>query len=171
MNIIEHTELTDKIIDLCKKGTPVIKFGNGNGPTIIVNAGTHGEELASQAAAFKLLNLLANYGDEIKGTIYVIPILFPNTTADNVKVYNGIDPNSVANINGSISNHLVNFAVDLNVDALGDFHCTRHSDLDVGITCLGMIFKESIIFDQFPNVASIAILGLLVVFSCLDIVL
>ena len=135
MNIIEHTELTDKIIDLCKQGTPVIKFGNGNGPTVIINAGTHGEELASQAAAFKLLNLLANYGDEIKGTIYVIPILFPNTTADNVRVYNGIDPNRVANVNGSISNHLVNFAVDLNVDALGDFHCTRHSDLDVGITC------------------------------------
>lgn len=135
MNIIDHTELTDKIIDLCKQGTPVIKFGNGNGPTIIVNAGTHGEELASQAAAFKLLNLLANYGDEINGTIYVIPILFPNATANNVRVYNGINPNSVANINGSISNHLVNFAVDVNANALGDFHCTRHSDSDVGITC------------------------------------
>lgn len=135
MNIIEHTSLTDKIIDLCKQGTPVIKFGNGNGSIIIVNAGIHGAELASQAAAFKLINVLANYGDEINGTIYVVPVIFPNATANNVRVYNGINLNSIANVNGSISNNLVKFALELNANALGDFHCTRHADSDVGVTC------------------------------------
>ena len=44
--------------------------------------------------------------------------------------------NTVSNINGTVSNNLVNFAISINASGLGDFHCTRHSDSDVGITCI-----------------------------------
>ena len=135
MNAIEHTELTDKLIDLCTQGTPYIKFGNGNGKTVVVNVGTHGGELPSQVAGFKLINLLANYGDEINGTIYVIPTLFPESTANNTRIYNGTNLNTVADVNGTLSNYVVSLAVSLNASGLGDFHNTRHSDSDVGITC------------------------------------
>ena len=135
MNAIEHTELVDKLIDLCINGTPYIKFGNGNGKTVVVNVGTHGGELASQVAGFKLINLLANYGDEINGTIYVIPTIFPEATANNTRIYNGTNLNTVANVNGTLSNHIVLFAESVNAAGLGDFHNTRHGDDDVGITC------------------------------------
>ena len=136
MAAIEHTELVDQLIDLCQQGTPYIKFGNGNGKTVVVNVGTHGGELASQVAGFKLINLLANYGGEINGTIYVIPTIFPEATANNTRIYNGINLNTVANVDGTLSNHVVKFAESINADGLGDFHNTRHGDNDVGITCV-----------------------------------
>ena len=136
MNAIEHTQLTDKLIDLCTQGSPYIKFGNGNGKTVVMVVGTHGGELASQAAGFKLINLLANYGDEIDGTIYIFPTIFPEATANNTRIYNGINLNSVADVNGTISNSIVKFAQSVNAVGLGDFHNTRHGDSDVGITCI-----------------------------------
>lgn len=136
MDAIEHTEVVDKLIDLCQQGTPYIKFGNGNGKTVVVNVGTHGGELPSQVAGFKLINLLANYGGEIDGTIYVIPTIFPEATANNTRIYNGINLNTVADKNGTLSNDVVKFAQSINADGLGDFHNTRHGDNDVGITCI-----------------------------------
>lgn len=136
MNAIKHTELVDELIDLCKQGSPYIKFGNGNGKTVIVNAGTHGGELPAQVAAFKLIDLLATYGGDINGTIYVFPVIFPEATANNVRVFNGINLNAVASQNGSISNNFVMFARSINASGLGDFHSTRHGDRDVGITCV-----------------------------------
>lgn len=135
MNIIEHSELTDYILSLYPQGIPILKFGNGNGPTVVLNSGLHGAELSSIAAIFKLINVLANYGDDINGTIYICPILFPQAVANNTRVYNGTNLNAVANKNGSLSNKIAKFAIDVNADGLGDFHCTRHSDTDVGITC------------------------------------
>ena len=135
MNALDHTELTDKLVDLCNNGTPYIKFGNGNGKTVVVNVGTHGGELPSQVAGFKLINLLADYGGEINGTIYVIPTIFPEATANNTRIYNGINLNTVADVNGTLSNNIVKFAISVGAAGLGDFHNTRHSDSDVGITC------------------------------------
>lgn len=136
MNSIKHTEVTDMLIDLCIQGSPYIKFGNGNGKTVIVNAGTHGGELPPQLAAFEIINLLVNYADEIDGTIYVFPMIFPEATANNVRIFNGTNLNLVAAQNGSISNELVKFARSINASGLGDFHSTRHADSDVGITCI-----------------------------------
>ena len=136
MNFITHTELTDKIIELCNYGTPYVKFGNGNGPSIILNAGLHGGELANQAAALRLINLLADFSQEIDGTIYVVPFLFPEATANNTRMYNGINLNTVANKNGSLSNNLAMFALSVDAIALGDFHNTRHSNSDAKGTCI-----------------------------------
>ena len=135
MNAIEHTELTDRIIDLCNQGSPYIKFGNGNGKTVVLNVGTHGGELPPQVAGFKLINILADYGDEIDGTIYIFPVLFPESTANNTRIYNLTNLNAIADVDGTISNNLVKFAKDVNASGLGDFHGTRHSDSDVGISC------------------------------------
>ena len=152
MNGIRHTDLVDELIELCKQGSPYIRFGNGNGKTIVINVGTHGGELASQVAGFKLIDLLANYGDEINGTIYVFPVIFPEATANNVRVFNMTNLNAIANVNGSISNNLVRFAQSVNATGLGDFHCTRHSDSDVGITCAMCSLKptyESYLIAEF----------------------
>lgn len=135
MNAVEHTSLADELIELCKKGSPYVKFGNGNGKTVVVNVGTHGGEIASIVAGFKLIDLLATYGSEINGTIYVFPVLFPQSTANNTRIYNGTNLNEVANVNGTISNSLIKFAQSVNALGIGDFHCTRHSATDVGITC------------------------------------
>ncbi|MCQ2972590.1 MAG: hypothetical protein MJ209_04840 [archaeon] len=75
MNSIEHTPLTDYILDLAKKGNPIIKFSNGNGPVIVLNAGRHGAELASIISAFKLINTLANSNQEIKG-LFIFVLYF-----------------------------------------------------------------------------------------------
>ncbi|WP_458455864.1 hypothetical protein [Methanobrevibacter sp.] len=136
MNGIEHTELTDRIIDLCTQGSPYVKFGNGNGKTVVMVVGTHGGELASQAAGLELINLLADYGDEIDGTIYIFPILFPESTANNTRIYNGTNLNNVADVNGTVSNHVVEFTRSVNAVGLGDFHNTRHDISDVGITSI-----------------------------------
>lgn len=143
MNAVEHTPLTDEIIELCKKGSPYIKFGNDEGKTVVVNVGTHGGEIASIVAGFNLINFLANYGGEIDGTIYVFPVLFPQSTANNTRIYNGINLNEVANVNGTISNSLIKFAKSVNASAIGDFHCTRHSATDVGITCAMCTLKPT----------------------------
>ena len=136
MAAIDFTEVTNNLIDLCTQGSPYIKFGNGNGKTIVMIVGTHGGELASQVAGFKLINLLASYGDEIDGTIYIFPTIFPEATANNTRIYNGINLNTVAEVNGTISNSIVKFASSVNAIGLGDFHNTRHDDTDVGITCI-----------------------------------
>jgi hypothetical protein len=136
MDAIEHTEVVDQLIDLCQQGTPYIKFGNGNGKTVIVNVGTHGGELPSQVAGFRLINLLVEYAGEIDGTLYVIPTIFPEATANNTRIYNGTNLNTVADVNGTLSNLVVKFACSINADGLGDFHNTRHGDNDVGITCV-----------------------------------
>ena len=114
--------------------------------------GTHGGELASQAAGFKLIDLLATYGDEINGNLYVFPVIFPEATANNVRIFNMTNLNTVADKNGSISNNLVKFAKSVNASGLGDFHCTRHSDSDVGITCVMCSLKptyESYLIAEF----------------------
>lgn len=143
MNALDHTPLTDELIELCKKGSPYVKFGNGNGKTVVVNVGTHGGELASIVAGFKLINFLADYGGEIDGTIYVFPVLFPQSTANNTRTYNGINLNEIADVDGTISNNLIKFAKSVNASGLGDFHCTRHSASDVGITCVMCTLKPT----------------------------
>ena len=53
------SSLTTAIIKAAKKGTPYIEFGDGDGKTVVVVSGIHGNELSSQAASIKLINKLA----------------------------------------------------------------------------------------------------------------
>ena len=109
----------------CNNGTPLIQFGNGSGKKVFIVAGVHGNELASQAAAFKLINSIYNSKSKLSGTVYIIPVLCPKSTALNQRYYNGVNLNGVADKKGTISYKLVQYAKSLKVNAVGDFHCTR----------------------------------------------
>lgn len=122
---IPKSSLTNSIVSYCNKGTPLIQFGNGSGKKVFIVAGVHGNELASQAAAFKLINSIYNSKTKLNGTVYIIPVLSPKSTALNQRYYNGVNLNGVANKKGTISYKLVQYAKSLKVNAVGDFHCTR----------------------------------------------
>lgn len=126
MNNIEDTSLTEKVLEASKNGTVLLTFGNGNGKTVFINAGVHGSELSSIAATFKLINTLASMNQsQINGTIYVICDLCPASATTSTRYFNGVNLNSVADTDGTVSNNLIKIAESLNVDILGDFHCTQ----------------------------------------------
>ena len=117
---IQKTVLSKQILAKAKIGTPMITFGYGNGPKILIVAGVHGNELPAQAAAMKLINFFN--GKVIRGTIHIIPFAIPYSTSINHRNWNGQDPNRIANVPGSVTNKLVILAKTLHVNALGDFH-------------------------------------------------
>ena len=120
--------IVDEIIAAEKQGTVLIKFGNGNGRTVFINAGIHGNELPSQAAAYQTAEYLSSL-DEINGTIYMICSLIPYTAQQSVREYNGVDPNRQAKVAGSVANKLINLAVSLNVETFADMHGTKYGGL------------------------------------------
>ena len=120
--------IVDEIIQAEKQGTVLIKFGNGNGRTVFINAGMHGNELPSQAAAYQTAEYLAGL-DEINGTIYMICSLIPYTSQQSVREYNGVDPNRQSKVTGSVASKLINLAVSLNVETFADMHGTKYGGL------------------------------------------
>jgi predicted deacylase len=126
-NNIPNSQIVNDILDKTKEGTPVVRFGNGIGPIVLVVAGVHGNELSSQVAAMKLINDLNEMDkkEEIIGTVYVIPFVSPKSTAMNERFFNGENLNSIANQKGSITNNILDFCLTMNVEAVGDFHCTQ----------------------------------------------
>jgi len=143
MKYIKKTVLAKQIISKAKYGTPLVKFGNGNGPIVLIVAGVHGNELPAPAAAMKLINYLN--GKKIKGTVYVVPFVIPYNTAHKIRYWHGKNPNSIANIHGSPTNIIVNLAVKLHVNAIGDFHSTKPGG-DPG--------KKSVFCSIFPTTQS-----------------
>lgn len=117
---IQKTVLSKQIFGKANIGTPMITFGYGSGPKILIVAGVHGNELPAQAAAMKLINYLN--GKIVRGTIHIIPFAIPYSTSYNHRNWNGQDPNRVANVPGSVTNQLVILAKALHVNAMGDFH-------------------------------------------------
>ena len=120
--------IVDEIIQAEKQGTVLIKFGNGNGRTVFINAGIHGNELPSQVAAYQTAEYLSGL-DEINGTIYMICSLIPHTTQLSVREYNGVDPNRQAKVTGSVANKLIDLALSLNVETFADMHGTKNGGL------------------------------------------
>ena len=143
MNYIKKTVLAKQIISKAKYGTPMVRFGNGNGFKVLIVAGVHGNELPAPAAAMKLINYLN--GKKIKGTVYVVPFVIPYNTAHKIRYWHGKNPNSIANIHGSPTNIIVNLAVKLHVNAIGDFHSTKPGG-DPG--------KKSVFCSIFPTTKS-----------------
>ena len=121
---IPKSNITTQVVKAAKKGTPVVKFGDGDGPTTLIVAGVHGNELSSQVAAMKLINYLDKQ-ENIKGTIYVIPFVAPKSTEKNLRYFKGKNLNTIAHKKGSVTNKIVQFAITNNVDTVGDFHTTR----------------------------------------------
>lgn len=122
LNEPNGSTLSNEVIEAAKNGTPVIQFGNGEGPVSVVIAGVHGNQLPPQIAALNLINYLD--GKKIKGTVYVIPFAAPAATAKNEKYLNGENLNKIADKAGNPSNDIVTFAISKNATAVGDFHST-----------------------------------------------
>ncbi|OQD59523.1 putative deacylase [Methanobrevibacter arboriphilus JCM 13429 = DSM 1125] len=120
--IHNHSNLSLAMIDSAKNGTPVIQFGNGEEPVTFIVAGVHGNQLPPQIAAIQLIDYLDN--KKIHGTVYVVPFAAPNLTANNEKLLNGQNLNTVADEVGTPSNDIVTYAASRNSSFVGDFHST-----------------------------------------------
>ena len=120
---VPNSSLTSQVFELAKHGTPIIIFGDGSYPRVMISAGIHGHELPAQIASMKLINYLSN--TPIKGTVYIVPFVAPSSTAQNIRLWNGMNLNSVANISGTPSNLLIKKAENLHVIVFGDFHSTQ----------------------------------------------
>lgn len=120
---IPDSKVVKKIVKAAKKGTPVIKFKGGKGKKVFITAGVHGNELSSQVAAMNLIKYLEDH--PIKGTVYIMPFMNPKGTAKNVRDYNGVHLNKLANKKGTISYKTVKLITKFKCKAYGDFHCTK----------------------------------------------
>ena len=142
-NNIPKTTLTSQVISAAKKGTPMVTFGDGSGPKVMIVAGVHGNELPASVAAMRLINYLN--GKSIKGTIYVIPFVSPYSTSKSTRYWNGQNLNSVANKAGTPTNKILSLAKQYKIKALGDFHSTRPG---------GVPGKTSILCTKYPTYES-----------------
>ena len=120
---VPNSAIVRKIIRLARYGTPVIKFKGGNGKSVFITAGCHGNEIPPQVAAMKLIQYLETHS--IKGTVYVMPFMNPKGTAANVRDYKGIHLNKLAHKKGTISYKTVQLIKRFRCDAYGDVHSTR----------------------------------------------
>ena len=120
---LPKSKITTQVLNAAKKGTPIVKFGDGKGPTTLIVVGVHGNELSSQIAAMRLINNLSKKKN-IKGTIYVIPFVAPKATEKNQRSFKGKDLNRISNKKGSVTNKIIQFAKKNNITTVGDFHCT-----------------------------------------------
>ncbi len=142
-NNIPKTTITSQVIAAAKKGTPMVTFGNGNGPKVMIVAGVHGNELPASVAAMRLINYLE--GKSIKGTIYVVPFVSPYSTSKSTRYWNGQNLNSVANKAGTPTNKILSLSKQLKIKALADFHSTRPG---------GVPGKTSILCTKYPTYES-----------------
>jgi uncharacterized protein len=133
MENINKTPLITELLEAAKNGTPIITFGDGSPPRVMIVAGVHGAELPPQVAATNLINNLT--GKKINGTLYIIPFAIPNDTATNNRMENGTDPDRVAHVSGTPLNVIINTSLNNNVTMLGDFHSAQPNDVP-GKNCI-----------------------------------
>lgn len=115
--------VSTQITEAAKNGVPIYKIGDGSAPVSVITAGVHGDQLVPCAAAMKLIDYLD--GRKINGTVYVIPFVSPEAISNNTKLTDGVNLNTVADENGTLSNKIVNLAKNSNATAVGDFHETE----------------------------------------------
>ncbi len=117
---IPKTTFAKTIFRLLKSGSLILKFGDGNGPKVMISAGIHGNETEANIAIMKYLEFIKD--KTIHGTLYVIPFDIPIDTAQNTRFYKGQDPNRIANIPGTPGWNIVHFAHINNINYLLDVH-------------------------------------------------
>jgi predicted deacylase len=137
---INQSRLTNDIVAMAKQGTPVVKFGNGEGPSTLIVTGVHGDQLSPQIASLKLIDYL--HGKKINGTVYIIPFDIPSSTELNQKEWNGLNPNKIADEPNNPTNDVVIFAENNGIDVVGDFHSSKPGG-DPGV--------DTIMCTQYPT--------------------
>ncbi|WP_457619847.1 succinylglutamate desuccinylase/aspartoacylase family protein [Methanopyrus sp.] len=103
------------------EGTVVFEFRGSPGPTVLLTAGVHGDEVWTVIALLRLLDALNPAS--VVGTVYVIPAVNPAGLEANSRLVNGVDPNRTADVPGSLTWHLVRFALSHGVKYWLDMHC------------------------------------------------
>ena len=117
---IPKTDISNQIFQMTQNGSVILKFGNGNGPKLLISVGIHGNEPQANIAAMKYIEFIKD--KQFNGTLYIIPFEIPSDTALNTRYYNGLDPNRIANIVGTPSWKIVQFAKNNGINYLLDVH-------------------------------------------------
>ena len=130
---INKTHVISELCEAAKNGTPMIVFGNGSQPRVMLVAGVHGAELPPQIALTNLINHLN--GKQINGTIYLIPFAIPNNTATCTRFNNDTDPDREAHNPGTPLNTILNASVTNNITMMVDFHSAQPNDIP-GKNCI-----------------------------------
>ena len=118
---IELTDLNKFILEKSVFGTPNFKMGDG-GTKILIISGIHGNELSPQIANLRLMNELVDC--KLSNTLYFIPFAAPKSSMNIERNYDSRDLNRSAHIKNSISNLILQAALDLGINFVGDFHST-----------------------------------------------
>lgn len=118
--LIPKTSFANTIFRLEKTGSWILKFGNGNGPKLLISTGIHGNEPEANIATMKYLEYIKD--KTINGTLYIIPFDIPKDTALNTRYYNGQDPNRIANVTGTPGWNIIRFARLNGIHYLLDVH-------------------------------------------------
>lgn len=122
MRYLPENSLNQRIINVAKKGTPIVRLGDGSQPRVMITAGVHGNELPPQIAALKIIEELHEVN--LRGTIYITPFVAPKATAENNKLFNGENLNLVADSPDSPTNRVFNYAKKHQIKSLADHHST-----------------------------------------------
>lgn len=122
MEHLSESHITNHILDISRKGTPLLEMGNGH-PRVMITAGIHGNELPPQIASIYLIENLMK--TKLNGTVYIIPFAVPYATMENNRRFKGIDMNRKASKGGFISNSIIETIKSLKISAVGDFHSTK----------------------------------------------
>jgi predicted deacylase len=64
---------------------PIATIANGDGPTVLVSGGNHGNEYEGQIAALRLVNELEP--EQVRGRIIVVPIISTEASQANTRVW------------------------------------------------------------------------------------
>ncbi len=81
---IPKTSFSMEIFNMVKQGSVVLKFGNGDGPKLLISAGIHGNEPEANIAIMKYLEYIKD--ESFNGTLYVIPFDIPQSTAFKLQI-------------------------------------------------------------------------------------
>lgn len=122
MKHIPDNNLNNEIVNSASNGTPLITLGDGSNPKVMITAGLHGNELAPQIAALRLINEL--YDKKINGTVYIIPFVAPECTSKNSGLFRGENLNLIADQEGNPTSELFKLIQSLNIISLADYHST-----------------------------------------------
>ncbi len=64
---------------------PIATIGNGEGPTVLISGGNHGDEYEGQVAALRLINELRP--EQVHGRIVVIPVISTAASKANTRMW------------------------------------------------------------------------------------
>lgn len=148
MSCIPVGELSEKILNAARYGTPMLKIGEKS-PKIMITAGIHGNELPPQIAALWLVEELLKRN--IDGTVYLIPFAIPEATMNNSRRFKGMDMNRKASDKGSASYKIIKAAESIGVASLADFHATKpRSNPGIeSVFCSKKPCKESMLIGKY----------------------